>query len=48
MRLLEGDLNEKAIFVLLAHSTKLPQSTIKAVLYAAYNLESDYLTKKDS
>lgn len=42
-QLLDGPLEEKTIFVLLAHSTKLPQSTIKEVLYAAYNMDKDYL-----
>lgn len=41
--LLKGRLKEKTIYVLLSHSTKLPQEKVRAVLEAAANLERDYL-----
>lgn len=44
-KLLGSKLSNKALFVLLAHSTGLPQNTIRAVLDAAANLESEYLKK---
>lgn len=43
--LLTGRLKEKTIIVLLAHSTQLPQSTIKTVLEAITSLEGTYLKK---
>lgn len=41
--LLEGKLEEKTIIILLAHSAKLPQSTVKQVLYALHDMETDFL-----
>jgi hypothetical protein len=41
--LLDGKLKEKTIIILLAHSTKLPKSTVREVLYAIHNMETDYL-----
>jgi len=42
-----SNLNEKALVILLAHSSKLSQSVVKEVLYSIYNLEHDYI-KKDN
>lgn len=44
-QLTKGGLNEKAILVLLTHSTKLPQTTIKKVLQALRELKDDYGVK---
>lgn len=43
--LLSGRVKQKTIVILLAHSCQLPQTTVKAVLEAISNLESDYLNK---
>lgn len=40
-----GQLNEKAIVVLLQSSTQLPQNTIKLVLNGLENLKADYIQK---
>ena len=40
--LTKAGINEKAVVVLLTHSTKLPQTTIKKVLQAIRELEKDY------
>lgn len=39
----QSELSEKAILVLIAHETKLPQGEIKAVLDAAAKLDKLYL-----
>lgn len=44
-RLAASALNRKAVIVLLAHETKLPQGTIKSVLDGIADLESTYLRK---
>ena len=41
--LLKGPLNRKALLVLLAHSTKLPQKQVSDVLIAIQDLRKDYL-----
>ncbi len=41
--LLKGPLNRKALLVLLASSTSLPQRTVSEVLSALENLEKDWL-----
>ncbi len=43
--LLNGPLKKKALVVLLASSSGLPQKTVEAVLKALEDLESDWLNK---
>lgn len=44
--LLNGPLKKRALVVLLASSSLLPQNKVEEVLKALENLESDWLTKK--
>lgn len=44
--LLNGPLKKKALVVLLAQSSQLPQNKVEEVLKALENLESDWLNKK--
>jgi len=44
--LLNGPLKKKALTVLLAQSSGLPQNKVDAVLKALEDLESDWLNKK--
>lgn len=41
--LLKGPVNRKALLILLAHSAKLTQSQVAAVLDALIDLKKDYL-----
>jgi hypothetical protein len=43
--LLNGPLKKKALVVLLAQSSQLPQSKVEAVLKALETLEADWLNK---
>lgn len=43
-----SNLNEKALLLLLAHSSKMSQRDVREVLYAIYNLEEDYIKKDES
>lgn len=43
--LLSGRVKRKTLLVLLAHSCKLSQADVDAVLTAVENLERDYLNK---
>ena len=44
--LINGPLKKKALIVLLASSSRLPQAQIERVLKALEDLESDWLNKK--
>lgn len=44
--LLGGELNRKAIILLLAHSAGLPQGTVNEVLIALTNLKKDFLNSR--
>lgn len=45
-KLLNGPLNRRALVVLLAQSSQLPQNKVEQVLKAIENLDSDWLNKK--
>jgi len=47
-RISKGDLNEKALVILIAHATKLPQYEVENVLHALEDLEKLYLKRRNN